>query len=410
MSKKKRRLKTKNILKLFVVLFLIIFIITKIFSARAFKVNLITDVYYIGEEFKPDFTATFKGKKVKKSDVKVDNSTYNNEIGTYEINFMYISNSKEYKVSKKIEIKDKEAPTITLKNGENIMLVVGNEYKEYGYEAYDSYDGDLTDKVTTTGTVDAKKEGTYVIKYQVSDSSGNKKMVKRTVTVTNKSPLTMSVKEYSLNGFFNDTILKENKTEDSSYVQNTIFAGDSTALYYVMNGVITGKQLWHKEGLPIDKVFTQEIYINHQESHMTLIKAMEQKKPERVLLMLGTNSVSTMELDYFTEQYDQLLTDLKKASPNTVLIVQSILPVTIDYDTSGKKLNNDKINKMNYKLLELCAKHNIPFLNTQEVLKDSEGGLKKEYARNESQTPGVHLTKEGNNVAIEYFKNHAIEK
>ena len=126
--------------------------------------------------------------------------------------------------------------------------------------------------------------------------------------------------------------------------------------------------------------------------------------------MLGTNSVSTMELDYFTEQYDQLLTDLKKASPNTVLIVQSILPVTIDYDTSGKKLNNDKINKMNYKLLELCAKHNIPFLNTQEVLKDSEGGLKKEYARNESQTPGVHLTKEGNNVAIEYFKNHAIEK
>ena len=66
--------------------------------------------------------------------------------------------------------------------------------------------------------------------------------------------------------------------------------------------------------------------------------------------------------------------------------------------------------ELNYKLLELCAKHNIPFLNTQEVLKDSDGGLKKEYARNENQTPGVHLTKEGNNIAIEYFKNHAIEK
>ena len=185
MSKRKKKLKVKNILKLFVVLFLIVFVIIKALYSKAFKVNLVSSIYYIGEEFNPEFSATFKGKDVTK-DVKVDNSTYNNEIGNYEINFIYINNSKEYKVSKKIEIKDKEAPTITLKNGDNITLVVGNDYEEYGYEAYDSYDGDLTDKVTVTGTVDSKKEGTYVLKYQVKDSSGNKKMVKRTVTVTNK--------------------------------------------------------------------------------------------------------------------------------------------------------------------------------------------------------------------------------
>ncbi len=407
MGKRRKKLRIKNILKLCIVLVIFILILMKVFSSNSFRVVLKSNTYYIGEEFKCDFTATFKGKDVTK-DVKVDYNIYNSEIGTYEISFIYINNSREYKVFKKIEIKDKEAPTITLKNGENIMLIVGNDYEEYGYEAYDSYDGDLTSKVTVTGNVDSKKEGIYTIKYQVQDSSGNKKMVKRTVTVTNKSPLTMSLKEYSLNGFFNDTILKENKSEDENYVEDTIFAGDSTALYYVMNKVITGKQLWHKEGLPLDKVFTQEIYINHQESHMTLIQAAEKNKPKRLLLMLGTNSVSTMEIDYFVSQYDKLLTELEKASPNTTFIVQSIFPVSIDYDINGKKLNNDKINKMNYKLLELCAKHEIPFLNTQEVLKDSEGGLKKEYSRDEKETPGVHLSQEGNNVALEYFKNHAI--
>ena len=405
---KKKKIRIKNIAKLLIFILIIIFILCKIIGSKNFKVNLISNIYYVGEEFNLDYKATFKGKDVTK-DVKVDNSTYNNEIGKYEIKFIYVNNSKEYTVTKKIEIKDNEEPTITLKNGENIMVVVGSEYAEYGYEAYDSYDGDLTDKVTVTGSVDPKKEGVYTLKYQVKDSSGNKKMVKRVITVTSKSPLTMSLKEYSLKGFYNDTILKETEEQDNSYVENTIFAGDSTALYYVMNKVITGKQLWHKEGLPLDKVFTQEIYINHIESHMTLIQALEAKKPERLLLMLGTNSVSTMEIDYFTEQYEKLLTELKRVSPNTKIIVQSIFPVSIDYDNTGKKLNNDKINKMNYKLLEVCNKLSIPFLDTEEVLKDSEGGLKREYYRNESQTPGVHLSVEGNEVAIEYFKKHAVQ-
>lgn len=407
MSKRKKKLKIKNILRLVIFIFILLLVLFKIIGSSVFKVNLLSETYFVGKEFNCSFTATFKGKDVTK-DVKVDNSTYNNEIGKYEIKFIYVNNSKEYKVTKKIEVKDNEEPTITLKNGENIMLVVGNKYIEYGYEASDSYDGDLTDKVKVTGTVDYKNEGVYTLKYQVSDSSGNKKMVKRVVTVTTKSPLTMSLKEYNLNGFYNDTLLKETAMQDDSYVENTIFAGDSTALYYVMNKIIKGKNLWHKEGLPLDKVFTQEIYINHQESHMTLISALEEKKPGRILLMLGTNSVSTMEIDYFTEQYEKLLKELKRVSPNTQIIVQSIFPVSIDYDNSGKKLNNDKINKMNYKLLEVCNKLDIPFLNTSEVLKDSEGGLKSEYSRNEAATPGVHLSEEGNRVAIEYFKKHAV--
>ena len=405
MSKKTKKLKIKNIIKLCFVLIFFVVIIIKLLTLNNFKVNLKTDTYYIGKEFNYEFTATYKGKDVTK-DVRVDHNTYNNQIGTYEITFIYTYNNKEYKVSKNIKIKDNESPVINLKSGTNLTIILGNKYEELGYEAIDSYDGDITDKVKVNGTVNENEEGTYIIKYQVEDSSGNKAMAKRTVTVTKKSPLSMDVKEFNLNGFFTNVLLKETEEASEEYVNETIFVGDSTALYYVMNKVITGKQLWHKEGIDLEKIFTQNIYINHIDSKMTLLQAIEKNKPKRILLTLGTNSVSTMEIDYFIQNYEKLLTEIQRLSPNTTIIVQSIFPVTKQYDDNGKKLNNDKINKMNYKLLEVCGKLNIPYLNTSEMLKDEDGALKEEYSRNEKSTPGVHLSIEGNKVAMDYFKNH----
>ena len=142
------------------------------------------------------------------------------------------------------------------------------------------------------------------------------------------------------------------------------------------------------------------------DSKMKLLDAIEEKKPKRILLSLGTNSVATMDIDYFISKYETLLTEMKKKSPDTVIIVQSIFPVASVLDENKKPLNNDKINKMNYYLLELCDKLNIPFLNTSEVLKDEDGTLKDGYYRTTKNEIGVHLSKEGNLVAINYFKSH----
>ena len=52
-----------------------------------------------------------------------------------------------------------------------------------GYTAADNLDGDLTDRVQVTGTVDPDTPGTYKITYTVEDSYHNKTEVTRTVTV-----------------------------------------------------------------------------------------------------------------------------------------------------------------------------------------------------------------------------------
>lgn len=403
--RRKYKIKIKNVLILVVFLFIIGIAIYKAVTYNDFKVELKHSVYYIGQEYDIEFKATYKRKDVTDK-VKVIHNIYNNEIGTYQIIFTYIKENKEYKITKQIKIKDDTDPVITLKSGETMMVVIDSKYTEPGYNATDSYDGDITSKVKVSGNVDTSKEGQYIIKYTVEDSSGNKAMTKRKITVTAKSPLTMSISEYTLKEFFTNVQLVETDVASSEYMDNTIFAGDSTALYYVMNKIITGKQLWHKEGVNLETIFTQKIYINHIDSKLTLIEAIKNKKPSRVLLSLGTNSVATMEISYFITKYEELLKQIKEVSPSTDLIVQSIFPVAKSLDDAGKALNNDKINKMNYYLLELCSKLEIPFLNTAEVLKDENGTLKSGYYRTSANEYGVHLSAEGNKVAIDYFNNH----
>lgn len=405
MTKKRRKLKIKNIVYLLIVLVILIFAIYKITTHNDFKVELEHNVYYIGEEYANDFKATYKKEDVTDK-VKVTHNIYNNEIGTYQIIFTYTLENKEYKVIKEIKIKDDTKPVITLKSGETMMVVLDKKYVEPGYTATDSYDGDLTSKVKVSGKVDTKKEGTYVIKYTVEDSSGNKAMIKRNVTVTTTSPLTMSVSDFTLEGFFTNVQLTKTDVAEASYQDDTIFAGDSTALYYVMNKIITGKQLWHKEGVSLETIFTQKIYINHIDSGLTLIDAVKKNKPSRILLSLGTNSIATMEIDYLIDKYEELLKELKAVSPNTIIIVQSIFPVAKSLDDNHKALNNEKINQVNYYLLELCSKLDIPFLNTAEVLKDENGTLKSGYYRTSTNENGIHLSEEGNKVAIDYFNNH----
>lgn len=405
MTKIRRRIKLKNIIFLIVVLLIIVFMTYKVISHNAFKVELNHTVYYIGEGYTDNFKATYKGKNVNDK-VKVTHNIYNNQIGTYQIIFTYTIENKEYKITKKIEIKDDTVPVITLKSGKTIMIVKNSKYIEPGYIAVDSYDGDITSKIKVSGEVDTKKEGTYIVKYTVQDSSGNKAIEKRKVIVTASSPIMMSIKDFTLDGFFMNVQLQETQLPNSDYQQNTIFAGDSTALYYVTNKVITHKQLWYKEEISLETIFTENIFINNTLSEYTLIQAIEKYKPNRILLSLGTNSIATLEIDYLIDKYEELLQKIRKVSPITVIIVQSVFPVAKVLDDASNAINNDKINKVNYYLLELCSRLNILFLNTASVLKDGNGTLKKEYYQTSTKENGVYLSEEGNKIAIDYFNSH----
>lgn len=80
---------------------------------------------------------------------------------------------------------DTTAPVISLSGDEFITLLVGEPFVDPGATAIDNVDGDISDRIVVTGTVDTDVAGTYELRYNVSDSAGNAAAEKtRTVFVT----------------------------------------------------------------------------------------------------------------------------------------------------------------------------------------------------------------------------------
>jgi len=80
---------------------------------------------------------------------------------------------------------DTTPPVITLIGNATVNLTVGDSYTDEGATAEDNVDGNLTDSIAVVNPVDTSAADTYIITYNVSDSSGNPAVeVTRTVNVS----------------------------------------------------------------------------------------------------------------------------------------------------------------------------------------------------------------------------------
>ena len=86
-------------------------------------------------------------------------------------------------VTRTIKKVDTEKPIIYLKGHKTLTIKANETFTEEGYEVTDNCDSNLIDSVTTSGSVNTSKPGTYTITYTVTDSSGNKSSAYRTVIV-----------------------------------------------------------------------------------------------------------------------------------------------------------------------------------------------------------------------------------
>lgn len=113
----------------------------------------------------------------------VDGHTY----GTYTLTYRVTDSSGNVgEVKRTVRIADLTAPVVTLKGEQSTYIKVGTAYTDPGFTASDNIDGDMTAKVSVTGSVDTSKMGINTITYQVTDSFGNKTTATRTVYVYQK--------------------------------------------------------------------------------------------------------------------------------------------------------------------------------------------------------------------------------
>jgi|GEM_PF-2697259 hypothetical protein len=68
---------------------------------------------------------------------------------------------------------DKTPPVILLTGSDTLYIDLNDVYSEPGYTATDNHDGDITDEVTVSGSVNSKIVDHYIIEYKVLDDNDN---------------------------------------------------------------------------------------------------------------------------------------------------------------------------------------------------------------------------------------------
>ena len=107
--------------------------------------------------------------------------------GTYVIAYsVKDSYGNECIVNRNVIVQDITPPAITLKGDKNQYIKIGSDYNDPGFSAIDTVDGDMTEKVQISGSVDTSKIGSYTISYKVTDAAGNSAAVSRQIYVFDK--------------------------------------------------------------------------------------------------------------------------------------------------------------------------------------------------------------------------------
>ncbi len=169
------------------------------------------------------------------------------------------------------------------------------------------------------------------------------------------------------------------------------FFGDSTTAHLSLRG-----------GIPRERVLTgpdstvKFSAVNREKcvkmadgSIVTLAEAAERIKPEILVITLGVSGgAGFLGEEDFKAIYRKMLLSVREASPNTVIIAQSILPLSDKSVKYYKKITKEKVVEANGWIKEVCASLSVKYINTHDLLTDTSGYLKKEYQNDEY----MHLT------------------
>ncbi len=213
-----------------------------------------------------------------------------------------------------------------------------------------------------------------------------------------------------------DTLLGLTDDLGMSYIDSFIFIGESTTYHLKSRGVLSGgkqtKQVWANESgtMKLDHTTSaQKIIYPETGERLTFSEAAKRKKPEIVIMTFGLNgAVQNISLgeEYFKKCYKSLIDAIRTASPSTKIILQSAFPVAENMDMSAYSVDlktlNQYIRTINEWTYEIADDENCKYLDTDNILKDSDGNLKAEYQVGD----GHHLTTEAYKQILYYIRTH----
>ena len=150
--------------------------------------------------------------------VRIAGNVDTTTIGEYKVTYKTAHGSKSKEITRTVRVADTQKPVITLKTNEDYYTPIGQAYEEEGYEAIDSYDGDITDRVVR----DEPGDGT--VRYTVRDNAGNEAVVVRNIPYDDRT-----IPEITLDGELEMVIDYESEYLEPGYRATDDVDGDITS-------------------------------------------------------------------------------------------------------------------------------------------------------------------------------------
>ena len=183
-------------------------------------------------------------------------------------------------------------------------------------------------------------------------------------------------------------VYAENKNIDEIMSQ-IIFLGDSTTAHLSARGGIPRERIWTGSGstLLFTSVLTPSLSIKGEQ--LTAAEAARKYRPRILIITIGASGgAGFVNEEQFKQIYKRLICDVKAASPETKIIVQSILPLSEKSVNHYKKLTKDAVTIANSWIKELAGELCVPYINTHDLLINESGYLRAEHQSDEY----LHLT------------------
>ena len=192
------------------------------------------------------------------------------------------------------------------------------------------------------------------------------------------------------------------------YIDSIVFVCDSPTYWLKLYGLLSDgyntKQVWTgPEGtMTLGYLDGFKILDPNDGAERTIPETAALRRPERVLITIGINGVGLWtEEERFVAEYKKLIDWIRTASPDTEIILQSILPISPAYRGWGK-ITNATITRANSWILKTAEEYGLGYLDSFSVLVGEDGNIQKELV----QKDGLHPNKDGLTKVLEYIRTH----
>lgn len=206
----------------------------------------------------------------------------------------------------------------------------------------------------------------------------------------------------------------ESEETEASFLDTLTFLGDSTTAHMLSRAPLrdgaASKQIWATKSRYLNlssRITYEKIVCPETAKEMTIAEVAATVRPAYLVITLGIDyGVYYYRNDQktFVLYYEKLIDAIKTASPETVIILQSIFPV----GRGSGVITNEMVDRANKTISEIAVRRNLVYVDAATPLKDSEGYLAPAYCYSED---GIHLTCAAYEVIFENLKKyeHAIK-